>query len=404
MNTWKLNLLVLWFGQFLVLSGMTMIIPFLPLYIQELGITDPDSVSIWAGIIFASNFITAFLFQPIWGKIADRYGRKMMVLRSGFGMATVMILMGFSQTAWHLLLLRILNGVISGFVPAATSLISTNTPREHIGVAMGTLQSGAIAGTIMGPLIGGLMADWVGYRAIFYITGSLILTASLFALFFVKEEFNKNQASKMPNLSVIEGFKKLRKTKQLPALFAVTFMIQFALMSSMPLIPIFVQQIHGLERLALFAGLVGSVTGLSNMVAAPILGRLGDRLGSEMILKISLLGAAITFIPQIFVQNIWQLLIARFIFGIFVGGLIPSVNALIRKFTPEGMEGRSYSFNTSFLALGNMVGPTLGGILAVWLSIRGIFAIGAVMLCLNWLWVQHKLKTPRPHIVNQSRP
>jgi DHA1 family multidrug resistance protein-like MFS transporter len=391
-HNWKINLIVLWFGQFMVMAGMTMIIPFLPLYIQELGITNQDHVAVWAGIIFAGNFITAFLFQPFWGRLADRYGRKMMLIRSGLGMAVVMILMGFSTSVWHLLLLRLANGTISGFIPAAVSLVSANTPRERIGFAMGTLQSGAVAGTILGPVIGGLMANWIGFAPIFYITGSLLLLATLLAALLVKETFDKAGAAQRPNLSVIKGLQQLRSIPQLPALFAVTFMIQFAILSSMPLIPLFVQEMHGqIELLAFYAGLVGSITGFSNMIASPLLGRLGDRVGPERVLGFALIGAAIAFIPQAMVQNVWQLLAARFFLGLFIGGLLPSVNSLIRQYTPDGMEARAYSFNTSFLALGNMLGPIAGGLLSGWIGIRGIFIIASVLLLINSVWVRKSL-------------
>lgn len=210
------------------MAGMTMIIPFLPLYIQELGITDPGKVAFWSGIIFAGNFITSFFFQPLWGKLADRYGRKMMLLRSGFGMAIVMTLMGFAGDVWHLLLLRVLNGTISGFVPAAVALMSATTPREKMGFSMGTLQSGGTAGSILGPFIGGLLAEWVGFRPIFYITGALLFLASMLAMFVVKEKFDTGKAAKLPNVSVVAGLKELGKIPQLSALFAVTFLIQFS--------------------------------------------------------------------------------------------------------------------------------------------------------------------------------
>lgn len=389
---WQSNLIVLWFGQFLVMGGMTMIIPFLPLYIQELGVTNPDHIAVWAGIIFAGNFVTSFLFQPIWGRLADRYGRKMMLLRSGFGMAVVITLMGFAASPWHLLFLRILNGTISGFIPAATALMAATAPRERMGFALGTLQSGAVAGTILGPFIGGLMASWIGFEPIFFVTGSLLFIASLLAAFVVKEKFDTNKASKQPNLSVVKGFQQLRVIKQLPALFSVTFLIQFAMLSTLPLIPLYVQEMHGnTPLLAFYAGLVGSVTGFSNMFASPILGRLGDRLGSERILGISLVGAALTLIPQAFVQNIWQLLAARFFLGLFMGGLLPSVNSLIRKYTPDGMEGRAYSFNTSSLSLGNMAGPIIGGALSGWIGIEGIFILAAILLLYNAAWVRRRL-------------
>lgn len=392
MERWKINLIVLWLGQFLVMSGMTMIIPFLPLYIQEMGIHDPHEVAVWAGIIFAGNFVTAFIFQPIWGGLADRFGRKVMLLRSGFGMAFVMMFMGLASAPMHLLLLRMANGVISGFMPAAVALVSANTPRERMGFAMGTLQSGGVAGTILGPLFGGLMAEWFGFRPIFYITGGLLFAASLLAAFMVKEKFDLEQAKNNPKMSVFSGFRELIRTRELPALYSVTFVMQFSILSSMPLIPLFVQELHGSgQMLAFYAGLVGSVTGFSNMIASPLLGRLGDRLGSQRILAIALIGTGLAFIPQVFVTNIWQLLASRFLLGIFMGGLLPSVQTLIREYTPSGMESRSYSFNTSALALGNMLGPVIGGAVSGWIGIRGIFMTAAVLLLLNALWVRLSL-------------
>jgi DHA1 family multidrug resistance protein-like MFS transporter len=389
---WRLNLIVLCVGQFLVMGGMTMVIPFLPLYIQELGIHDKNQVAIWAGIIFAGNFLTSFLFQPFWGGLADRYGRKMMLLRSGFGMAVVTCLMGASTSVWHLLLLRLLNGTIAGYNPAAVSLISANTPKEKMGYAMGVLQSGSVAGTILGPLIGGLLAEWIGFRHIFFITGGLLFLATLNTTFTVKETFDREKAAQKPRISIFGGLKQLSKIPQLPSLFAVTFLIQFAMLSSMPLIALFVQELHGKpEFLALLAGLVGSVMGFSNMITSPVLGRLGDKLGAERILLISLLGAALTFIPQAMVQNVWQLLISRFCLGIFLGGLLPSVHALIRKYTPDGMESRAYAFNTSALSLGNMLGPIIGGAISGWITIRGLFLLAAVLLFFNAFWVKTAL-------------
>jgi DHA1 family multidrug resistance protein-like MFS transporter len=376
----------------MVMSGMTMIIPFLPLYIQELGVTDEKQVALWAGIIFAGNFVTAFLFQPFWGRLADKYGRKMMIIRSGVGMAVVMILMGFSTSVWHLLLLRLLNGTISGYMPAAAALVSANTPRERIGFAMGTLQSGAVAGTIFGPVIGGLMVKWVGFAPIFFITGSIFFVGTLLALFMVRESFDRKQAASKPQLSIFRGLQELRRTRELPSLYAVTFMIQFAILSSMPLIPLFVQDMHGqITLLAFYAGLVSSSMGFSNMIASPLIGRLGDRIGFERILSVALVGAALAFIPQAFVQNVWQLMAARFCLGFFIGGLLPSVHALIRKYTPDGMEGRAYSFNTSALALGNMLGPVVGGLLYGIISIRGVFILTAILLFVNFLWVRRML-------------
>jgi MFS family permease len=316
----------------------------------------------------------------------------MMLLRSGFGMAIVMALMGFATSPWHLLLLRMVNGTISGFNPASISLISATTPKDRMGFAMGTLQSGGIAGTILGPFIGGLLADQVGFRPIFYLTGTLLFLASLLALFVVKESFDRVSAANRPNVTIAQSFKLLGRIPQLSSLFAVTFLLQFAMIGPMPLMPLYVQQLHGTTvNLAFWSGFVGSAAGLSNMFASPLLGRLSDRIGQERVLGVSLIGAALLFIPQAMATSVWQLLLFRFIQGIFLGGLIPSVNALIRRFTPDGMESRSYSFNSSTLSLGNMIGPIVGGVISGWIGIGGVFLTSAALFIINAIWVWQTL-------------
>ncbi|MNW40497.1 Tetracycline resistance protein, class B [compost metagenome] len=393
MKSWKVNLIVLWFGLFLVNAGMTMIIPFLSLYLsKDLGVQGDQSIGLWAGMIFAANFVTSFIFQPLWGKLADRYGRKIMLLRSGFGMAIVMALMGFATQPWHLLALRLLNGTISGFNPAAISLISGTAPKERMGFAMGTVQSGNVAGTILGPLIGGFLAEWVGFRPIFYITGALLFLASLLALFFVREKFNRAEAAKSPEISVIQGLIELNKTPQLTALFAVTFLLQFAMLSPMSLLPLYVEKLHGTAvNVAFWAGLATAVTGISNMLMSPLLGKVSDNIGAHRVLTLSLVGAAATLIPQAFVDSVWQLIIVRFLLGMFLGGLLPSVNALIRFYTPDGMESRAFGFNSSTLSLGNMLGSLIGGFLSGYIGIEGIFIISGILLVINTVWVRWKL-------------
>ncbi|MBO9598066.1 MAG: MFS transporter [Cohnella sp.] len=397
MQRWKTNLGILMFGNFLVMAGMTMITPFLALYLkQDLGLTDEHEIGVWAGLIFAGNFVTSFLFQPIWGKLSDRYGRKMMLLRSGFGMSVVMVLMGFATTPWHLLLLRVMNGVIAGFQPAAVSLVASTTPKERIGFAMGTLQSGGVAGSIMGPFIGGFLADTFGFRPIFYITGGLLFLASSVSWILVKENFDRQAAARTPQAGVLEGLRELLTIKQMPVLFSVTFLIQFAMLSPMALIPLYVEKLHGTtENLAFYSGFVGSVTGLSNMISSPVLGRLSDKIGSKRILLVSLVGSAVMLIPQAFVGSVGQLLVCRFLQGCFMGGLIPTVNALIRKYTPDGKESRSFGFNGSALALGNMIGPVVGGALSGAIGIEGLFIFSGIMLLVTFAWAFAALRLKR---------
>ncbi|MGB8000433.1 MAG: MFS transporter, partial [Anaerobacillus sp.] len=308
MPKWKRNVWILFVSQFLVLGAMTMIMPFLPLYLQELGVEGESQISLWSGIIFGANFLTAFLFSPFWGRLADRHGRKLMVLRSGFGMAVVIILTGFATGPWSLLGLRLLNGIVSGFIPASIALVATNTPKKHVGYALGTLNSGAVAGAICGPLFGGLMAEAFGFRMIFNLTGVCILLAALVVLFLVKEETKPEPTAKKEKSNAIKDFKRVTVHSPMLSLMLVGFLVQFALLGMNPLIPLFVQQLTTGGNVALFAGIAASVMGVANMMASPKLGKLGDRKGSQHVLYYSLIGAAIFSIPQAFVQDLWQLI------------------------------------------------------------------------------------------------
>ncbi|WP_088035396.1 MFS transporter [Evansella clarkii] len=378
---WKRNLYILMVCQFFVMAAMTMIIPFLPLYLQELGVTDPQAVSRWAGIIFGANFLTAFLFAPLWGKLADKRGRKLMILRSGFGMAIVLTLTGFAVGPWSLLFLRLLNGMISGFIPAAIALMSMSTPKKQMGYSLGMLQAGAVAGGICGPLFGGIMADLMGFRMIFYVTGAVILVAAFGVLFFVKENFEKKEETVKTN--TVQDFKKIASTSPMLSLFFVFFIVQAALIGVNPLLSLFVQELTPAQNVAFYAGLAMSVMGFANMSASPFLGKMSDRKGHHIVLLAGLFFAALVTLPQAFVASYWQLLVFRFLLGLCLGGLLPSINSLIRHLAPEGMESRAYGFSNSFMYLGTMIGPIAGGWLASVAGIRSLFIVSAVLLFIN---------------------
>ncbi|MCF6094213.1 MFS transporter [Microaerobacter geothermalis] len=391
---WKRNLYILCVTQFLVLGAMSLIIPFLPLYIQELGITSEKEVTVWSGVVFGVNFLSAFIFSPIWGNLADKYGRKIMLLRSGYGMAIVVALTGFAANVWQLALLRLLNGVVSGFIPASIALTATNTPKEKTGYALGLLQSGAVAGSIMGPFFGGLLAEWIGYRAVFWVTGALIFVAAVVVTFFVVEEKKPNPKDQVSTGSFFGDFKFILKTEPLLSLFVAGFLVQFAMLNPMPILPLFIQQLQSSgEYIAFFSGLVAAVTGLANMIASPTLGKWGDKRGSEKVLFYSLLGASLMFIPQALVTSVGQLIIFRFLLGLCIGGLLPSVNSLIHRYSPKGMESRTYGYSNSAIFLGNMSGPIFGGLVGGWIGLRAVFWITAVFLLINAIWIKYLMRT-----------
>ncbi|GGE19179.1 MFS transporter [Marinithermofilum abyssi] len=391
METWRRNLYILMVSQFLVMGAMSMIIPFLPLYLKEMGVTDPDQTQLWSGLIFGINFLSAFAVAPVWGSLADKIGRKIMVLRSGFGMAVVIGLMGLATSPLQLLILRLVNGTVSGFIPASISLTATNTPKERAGYALGMLQSGAVAGSIMGPFFGGIMAEWIGFRAIFFITSFLIVLATFVVLFAVKEDVQPDKHAERAGFFKEGSF--ILHYRPLPVLFMVGFLLQFAMLGPMPQMSLFVSELGAPGGyVAFFAGLVTAVTGMANMLASPWLGRFGDRHGSEKVLFYAMLGAAIFFIPHAMVTSVWQLLVLRFLLGLSVGGLLPSLNALIRVHAPEGKESTAYGYSTSAVFLGNMLGPIICGYLSGWIGIRGLFLTTAILLVTGAWWLRHGLR------------
>jgi MFS transporter, DHA1 family, multidrug resistance protein len=386
-ETWRRNLYVLCGALFVVMMAMSMVMPFLPLYIQQdFGVEDPHEVTAWAGVIFGANFLTASLVSPIWGNLADKYGRKIMILRSGYFMSVIIAATGFAGSLWQLLALRLLNGTVGGIIPASTALVASNAPREKAGWALGLLQSFVTAGSIMGPLIGGVLADRIGFRMIFVVTGSLVLLATLVITFTVKEAFVPPKARERSSLS--DDFRKIFTSRELPAVFFVTVMIQFALFSIVPVLPIYISQLlHQQGNVAFWAGVVQASTGIANVLAAPLLGRLGDRYGSHRVLFGSLLFAATLFVPQALAANVTQLAVLRFLLGLSLGGLLPSVNALLRRLTPSHMISRVYGYNNSFVSMGSMLGPMIGGFLAGFVSINGVFLMTSALLFINAGWV-----------------
>lgn len=389
MERWKKNLIILCCGQFLVMASMSSVIPFLPLYLQELGMDDPDQVKRWAGFIFGANFLTAFIVSPIWGKIADRYGRKMMLIRSGIGMSIIVTLMGFATNHIQLLILRLLNGTISGFIPAAIALMATNTPRDKVNTALGILQSGAVAGAIFGPLFGGLMADFLGFRAIFSYIGISIFLATIIVIFFVHEKFERKEAAKQEKTSFVEDLKLLVSIKPILSLFVVTMIMQLAMMGIQPLIPLYVQELApDTQYLAFFAGLTAASLGTANMLFSPILGKLGDKYGSHLVLLFSILGAALFAFPQAFISQLWQLIVMQFLLGACIGGLLPSVNTLIGNYAPKGMESTTYGYSNSAMFIGNLMGPTITGQFTAIFGLSSMFIWSTTLLLINALVVK----------------
>lgn len=389
MKMWKRNLIFCWFGMFVTGIGMSQIAPILPIYIKHLGIENTSLIEQLSGIAFGVTFVISAIFSPIWGRAADKFGRKPMLLRASLGMAIVIFTMGFARNVYELIGLRLLQGVISGYSTACTTLIATQTDNENAGWALGVLSTTNIAGSLLGPSIGGLIQENFGSQNVFFITGALLFIAFITTVIFVKESF-KREEKEIPNMK--EVWNSLPDKNLTIIMFLTSFILTIALYSVEPIITVYISELsNNITNVALIAGIVFSASGLANIIAAPKLGKISDKIGAHKVMLYSLIVAGIIFIPQAFVKNPWQLMILRFLLGLALAGLNPSVNILIKKITPSSLTGRVFGFSVSARYLGVFGGSILGGQVAACLGIRYIFFITSALLLLNAILVYFKV-------------
>jgi MFS family permease len=388
MEMWKKNLMVCWFGIFVASIGMSQIAPVLPLYIQHLGVQDTASITKVSGIAFGITYVISAIFSPIWGSAADRYGRKPMILRASLGMAITIGCMGFAPNVYVLIGLRLLQGAITGYGTACTALIATQTDKEKAGYALGTLSTANIAGSLIGPTIGGFIDEIFGLQSVFFITGTLLLISFIITALFVKESFTREDKKV---LSIKEIWSIVPEKSLTVTMFVTFFILTVALYSVEPIVTVYVSQLsNNSSHVALLAGLTFSASGLANIIAAPRLGKLSDKIGAHKVILVCLIGAGIIFIPQAFVQKTWQLMGLRFLLGLASAGLNPSVNIILKKITPSSLTGRVFGFNMSAAYLGVFGGAVLGGQVAGYLGIKYIFFITSALLFINAAWVYFK--------------
>lgn len=389
MKLWKRNLIFCWFGMFVTGIGMSQIAPVMPLYIKHLGITDAASVSEFSGIAFGITFIISAIFSPIWGNAADRFGRKPMLLRASLGMAIVIGSMGFAPNVYVLIGLRMLQGVITGYSTACTTLVATQTDKKCAGFALGTLSTANISGSLLGPTIGGFIEDTVGVQPVFFITGGLMLIAFLTTLLFVKEDFNREEVKVLTTKEIWRTVPE----KNLTIVLGVTYMvITMALYTIEPIVTVYVSKLSvNSSHVAFISGLAFSASGLANIISAPRLGKLSDKIGAHKVMLVCLIIAGLIYIPQAFVRSPWELIALRFLLGLTLGGLNPSVNTLVKKVTPESITGRIFGLTISAAYLGTFAGSVLGGQVAARLGVNYVFFITSALLLINAVWVYNKV-------------
>jgi DHA1 family multidrug resistance protein-like MFS transporter len=375
-SSWKRTLYIIFFAQVVTSVGFSCFFPFLPLYVTELGAKSRLSTEVLSGLAFSAQAFTMMLASPIWGTIADRFGRKLMVQRAMFGGAVVICLMGFARSAEELVLLRALQGMITGVVGAHNALVASVVPRERTGYAMGLLQVGLGVGVALGPVIGGILADLVGYRAAFYVTSLMLFISGVIVFFGVHENFQPKETDKAKRRSLLVKWRAIVAVPGVLITYAMRFISQFGRMMVYPILPLFIQSLlSDPSRLNTYTGAVAGVHSIFTTLSALYFGRLGDRIGHRRILIYCLVVAGLFYFPQSVIHTVWQLLVLQALAGIALGGVIPSIGALLAQYTQPGDEGTVYGLDNSIHSGARSLAPMIGAGVAVWFGLRATFTV-----------------------------
>lgn len=374
----------MFFAQLITAVGFSSIFPFLPLYVKSLGSATGSSIELLSGLVFSAQAFTMMLASPVWGALADRHGRKLMVERSMFGGAVLLLLMAFVTNAEQLIILRAIQGMITGTLAAANALVASQAPRDHTGYAMGLLQVGMGTGVAVGPLIGGAIADAYGYSAAFYVTAALLLLSGFMVLIGVEEAFTRDEAKIGSGISLFGEWRRVISSQGVPITFAMRFLTQLGRMMIIPIAPLFIASLLiDADRVNTFTGLVVGSASAATTLSAGYLGRLGDRIGHRKVVITSTLAASALFLPQSFITQAWHMLPLQALVGVALGGVIPAISALLARYTESGEEGAVYGLDNSINAGARALAPLAGAVIASWLGLRATFTATAAIFLLT---------------------
>jgi MFS transporter, DHA1 family, multidrug resistance protein len=383
MPQWQRNIYAIWSAQFLAMVGLTLIVPFLPFYLRVLGVTRLEEVERWSGFLFAAPFLVQMLTAPLWGVLGDRHGRKIMVLRAMAGIGATNALSAFVSNVGQLLVIRTVQGGVSGFVAAGNALVTASIPPHRMGAALGMLQTSLTAGGIIGPLFGGALADLVGYRNVFLITGATCFAAAA-VVFFGAQEHAAPARARTTGPGVWANVVFFLQSPALRTTGMLLCTSQVAIMSVEPIFSVYVTTLRvPPERVATVAGVLFSVTGFAAMLGAPLWGRTADRSGEQRVLVLTLGGAAVAYAAQFWAGTPWEVFVFRAALGFFAGGMLPPLYAIVARAAPPERLGGIMGLTSSAIMLGSVIGPLLGGGLAAAVGIRWVFLLAASVLAIS---------------------
>ncbi|RDV00981.1 MFS transporter [Trinickia dinghuensis] len=394
---WQRNLAICLLGSFATVFAMTVVLPFLPIYVEQLGVKGHAAIVQWSGIAYGANFLAAGLIAPLWGHLGDRFGRKPMLIRASLGMALTIPLMGFASNIWQFVGLRFLAGIAGGYASGATILIAVQTPKHRVGWALGLLASGVMAGNLLGPLAGGSLPSLIGIRATFWAAGAMIFIAFVATALFVREVTVKAEVASEARSG---GWSQVPHKGVVMAMLATGLLLMIANMSIEPIITVYVATLvkgplvlhaggaRNSGHVTFVAGLVMAATALGSIASASQLGKVADRAGHSKVIILALMAAGVLLVPQAFVTSAWQLIVLRFLMGLALGGLLPCIAAVIRHNVPDHFVGAALGYSLSSQFAGQVTGPLIGGFVGGQIGLKAVFFGTSLLLLIgaafNW--------------------
>ena len=392
METWKRTVYICLVCVFCTAFGVSQLAPILPLYFHDLGVQTPEAMSLWSGLATGATYIIVCLAAPFWGRVADKKGRKITLIRSSFGMALCNVLIAFQTTPEGVVLIRLVQGLVSGFYSASITLIASESPIERTGWALGLLASANLAGSLIGPLLGGYIADTVGIHNDFIIVGALMGLAGVLATIFIHENYVPQPNTE--KLSIRKLKEQIPEFNSIVALCVASFIYAICIMSLQPVISVYIKGIvpSDTENLAFIAGAVFSAMGIAQLMSSSPLGKLVDKIGPRKVLVVSLIYVGILNIPQAYVSDVYQLAIIRFLQGFGLGGMLPALNTYLSSKTPREFTGQVFSYNQSCLFFGYFLGSVGGASLMARLGFTTLFWVSGGLFIISALWIGLKLK------------
>lgn len=384
-QNWKIVLAILTCNVVLMSASYTMLIPFLPLYLmKELGVAQAD-VNMWNGAIFSVSFLVGAVMAPIWGKMADKKGRKIMAVRSSVGLAITYFLGGIVTSPEQLFMVRVLQGFAAGLWASELAIISASVPMEKLGLSLGVMQAALTSGAVIGPLLGGVLAEVFGMRASFMIAGGALFTISLITIFFVPEPPREaGDTSDRPQVKQRE----LLRNPVIKQMLILAVLVQMVILILQPIITLYVAQLRGsMDNIVLIAGIVFSLGGIASSLSAPFWGRMGQKKSFGKMMYMAMGGAGICLLIQAIPNRLMLFAVMQFVTGLFFAGINPSISAVLANNTGSSVRGSIFGMLFSAQQLGSMAGPLLGGAVGTYWGLKEVFIVAGVIMILTSTFV-----------------